>query len=70
MAGKHANPGTFGTIASDYVTARARELVGQLDTFNQLPADQRAEMLVSGDFGVMAWIGQASELLRELTRDA
>lgn len=64
MAGRHGGPvSTFDAVVSDYVTGRARELIRQADTWmgagaNPVPVE------------LQAWIGQATEILRELTRDA
>jgi hypothetical protein len=60
MPGKHAAPEAFGTVISDYVTDRARELVAQADTPGSLV----------GHLDAAEWIGSATEILRELTRDA
>jgi len=59
--GRHAGPpNTLDATVSDYVTGRARELVIEADAMTT-GADPRT---------VWAWIGAATEILRELTRDA
>jgi len=59
--GRHeAAPATFDAVVSDYVTGRARELVRQAD---QLGA-------FTDPMVTYAWIGAATEILRELARDA
>jgi hypothetical protein len=59
--GRHAaQPATYDAIVSDYVTSRARELTAEADA-----------MTTGADLHtVWAWIGAATEILRELTRDA
>jgi hypothetical protein len=59
MPGKHAKPLAVGSVVSDYVSQRARELVAQADGDFDQSAVSMAE-----------WIGSATEILRELTRDA
>jgi hypothetical protein len=59
--GRHAaQPATFDAVVSDYVTGRARELVIEADAMTTRADPQT----------VWAWIGAATEILRELTRDA
>jgi hypothetical protein len=55
-----AQPATFDAVVDDYVTGRARELVAEADAMTTQAS--RTDML--------AWIGAAAEILRELTRDA
>ena len=59
--GRHAaQPATFDAVVSDYVTGRAKELVAEADAMTTQAS--RTDML--------AWIGAAAEILRELTRNA
>jgi hypothetical protein len=60
MMGRHEAPDTFPSIVSDYVTERGRALVAE--------SDSHANMTDS--LAMAAWIGSATEILRELTRDA
>jgi hypothetical protein len=59
--GRHAGPSnTLDATVSDYVTGRAKELIAEADAMTT--GASRTDML--------AWIGAAAEILRELTRDA
>lgn len=58
--GRHEGHNTFGAIADDYVTGRARELIRQFD------ASLEERRRIDWD----EWCGQAAEILRELTRNA
>jgi hypothetical protein len=59
--GRHeARPSILEDIVHDYARQRARELIAQ--------ADDPGTVL--GHLAAAAWIGQATEILRELTRDA
>lgn len=58
--GRHEAPAsTFDAVVSDYVTGRARDLIAQADTPGSLTDQMDAA----------EWIGRATEILRELTRD-
>jgi hypothetical protein len=59
MPGRHASPLTLDSVVSEYVTRRARELVAE--------ADAGMDMSV---MAMAAWVGSATEILRELARDA
>jgi hypothetical protein len=60
MPGKHANPLTVESVVSEYVTQRAGELIAQAE-----------QPLALTDWQAAAeWIGAATEILRELVRDA
>ena len=59
MTGRHENPLTVESVVSEYVTQRARELVAE--------ADAGMDMSV---MAMAAWVGSATEILRELARDA
>lgn len=59
MARHAGEPGTLDAIVSDYVTGRARDLIAQADTPGSLTDQMDAA----------EWIGRATEILRELTRD-
>ena len=62
--GRHQGPPTvFDAIVDDYATSRARELIRQADTWMVAGAHPAAVDL-------QQWIGSATEILRELTRDA
>jgi hypothetical protein len=62
--GRHeAQPATFDAVVSDYVTGRARELIAQAETWMGAGAHPAAVDL-------QQWIGAATEILKELTRDA
>ena len=63
--GRHAATGiaqfaTLDAIVDDYVTGRARELIAQAETPGSL-----TDIMDAAE-----WIGAATEILRELTRDA
>ena len=66
MPGKHANPLTLQSVVSEHVTIRARELVSTVEYFDSQPLEVRASIQFDKD----AWIGSATEILRELSRDA
>ena len=66
--GRHEGHDTFGAIADDYVTGRARELVRQFDQWMAMPAGIGLSDLEIQQRG--EWTGAAAEILRELTRDA
>ena len=61
--GRHEGHDTFGAIADDYVTGRARELIRQFDAWLFCPPDVTP-------LNLNQWAGAAVEILRELTRDA
>jgi hypothetical protein len=59
--GRHAaQPATFDAVVDDYVTERARNLIREADTPGAL----------TDHLDAAEWIGAATEILRELTRDA
>ena len=60
--GRHRTPtaDTFDATVDEYVTGRARELIRQADTPGAL----------TDRLDAAEWIGAATEILKELTRDA
>jgi hypothetical protein len=72
--GRHEAPAakaTFDQVVDDYVTGRARELVRELDAWDAMTIDQKADAFDRDTaFDRARWIGSAAEILRELTRDA
>ena len=64
--GAHERTDTFDAVVSDYVTGKARQLLDEFDQFDAQPIELRTAFPMDKD----AWIGQAAEILRELTRNA
>ena len=62
LHGRHRAPATVRSIISGYAVERARQLIAQAES-GSLDRDP-------GSMSAWEWIGAATEILRELTRDA